>query len=59
LALSTVNSDGSDTHPYVTPDGKRLFLMSTRLRSPADTSDNWNHYVIRTDAVPALRTALN
>jgi len=54
----TVNSDGSDTHPYVTPDGERLFLTSTRLRSPADTSDNWNHYVIRTDAVPALRTAL-
>ena len=46
-----VNSAGSDTHPYVTPDGERLFLTSTRLRSPADTSDNWNHYVIRTDAV--------
>ena len=54
----TVNSDGSDTHPYVTPDGERLFLTSTRLRSPADTSANWNHYVIRTDAVPALRAAL-
>jgi Tol biopolymer transport system component len=54
----TVNAAGSDTHPYVTPDGERLFLTSTRLRSPADTSDNWNHYVIRTDAVPALRAAL-
>ena len=53
-----VNSAGSDTHPYVTPDGERLFLTSTRLRSPADTSDNWNHYVIRTDAVPALRAVL-
>jgi hypothetical protein len=29
-----------------------------RLRSSADTSDNWNHYVIRIDAVPALREAL-
>jgi len=54
----TVNTAGSDTHPYVTPDGERLFLTSTRLESPADTSDNWNHYVIRTDAVPALRAAL-
>jgi hypothetical protein len=54
----TVNSAGSDTHPYVTPDGSLLFLTSSRLRSPADTSDNWNHYVIRTDAVPALREAL-
>ena len=53
-----VNSAGSDTHPYVTPDGERLFLTSSRLESPADTSDNWNHYVIRTDAVPALRAAL-
>jgi Tol biopolymer transport system component len=54
-----VNSAGSDTHPYVTPDGDRLFLTSSRLRSPADTSDNWNHYVIRTDAVPALRNTLH
>jgi Tol biopolymer transport system component len=53
-----VNSAGSDTHPYVTPDGSLLFLTSSRLRSPADTSDNWNHYVIRTDAVPALREVL-
>jgi Tol biopolymer transport system component len=54
----SVNSAGSDTHPYVTPDGKRLFLTSTRLRSPADTTDNWNHYVIGTDAVPALQETM-
>jgi len=53
-----VNSAGSDTHPYVTPDGERLFLTSSRLRSPADPSDNWNHYVVRTGAVPVLRSAL-
>ena len=53
-----VNAAGSDTHPYVTPDGERLFLTSSRLRSPADPSDNWNHYVVRTGAVPVLRSAL-
>lgn len=42
----------------VLPDGKRLSLTSTRLRSPADTADNWNYYVIRTDAVLALQRAL-
>lgn len=53
-----VNSRGNDTHPYVTPDGSKLFLTSTRLTSPADTSDNWNHFVIQTDAVPALKEVL-
>lgn len=54
-----VNTSANDTHPYITPDGSKLFLTSSRLESPADTSDNWNHYVIRTDAVPALRAALD
>lgn len=54
----SVNTSANDTHPYVTPDGSKLFLTSSRLESPADTSDNWNHYVIQTDAVPALRDVL-
>jgi hypothetical protein len=53
-----VNSAGSDTHPFITPDGSKLFLTSTRLRSESDTDDNWNHYVIKTDAVPLLKDAL-
>jgi hypothetical protein len=55
---AAVNSAGSDSHPYVTPDGRYLFLTSKRLTSPADTIDNWNHYVIRTDALPELRAVL-
>jgi Tol biopolymer transport system component len=55
---AVVNSAGSDSHPYVTPGGRHLFLTSSRLESPADTVDNWNHYVIRTDAVPELKAAL-
>jgi len=55
---AVVNSDANDTHPYVTPDGRYLFLTSSRLESSADTSDNWNHYVIRTDAIPELHAVL-
>ena len=53
-----VNSAGSDSHPYVTPDGDFLFLSSDRPRTPSDSTGDWNHYVIRTDAVPALRDAM-
>jgi hypothetical protein len=55
---AVVNSAGRDSHPYVTPDGRYLLLSSKRLTSPADTVDNWNDYVIRTDAVPVLKAAL-
>jgi Tol biopolymer transport system component len=43
-----INTNGNDTSPYVSTDGRYLFFVSDRLTSKTDTLDNRNLYMIKT-----------
>lgn len=51
---SLVNSDGNDTSPFISQDGKFLFFVSDRLTSNTDTLNNRNLYVIGTSQLKML-----
>ncbi|SHE99910.1 WD40-like Beta Propeller Repeat [Psychroflexus salarius] len=46
-----INTNGNDTSPFVSPDGKYLFFVSDRLTSKSDTLENRNIYVIKTSHI--------